>query len=153
MYTACGSDDRRGAQWAVALPIRNAAASAFDDERATIIAAGCDDFVRKPFHTDEILEMLSKHAGIRFIYEQDEAQASAYQKRTQKDDLRPAIDAIPAELMGRLGDSIELGDIKVIDSIINEIRALDTTLADVLSGLANQYQYDNLLKLLRETAQ
>jgi len=128
-------------------------ASAFDDERATIIAAGCDDFVRKPFHTDEIIEMLSKHVGIRFIYEQDVAQPSAYLKRTQKDDLRSAIDAIPAELIVRLGDSIELGDIKVIETIINEVRALDATLADALSQLANRYEYDNLLKLLRETAQ
>jgi signal transduction histidine kinase/ligand-binding sensor domain-containing protein/CheY-like chemotaxis protein len=128
-------------------------ASAFDDERATIIAAGCDDFVRKPFHTEEIIDMLSKHVGVRFIYEQDEAQASAYLKRTQKDDLRSAVEVIPGELVARLGESVELGDIKVIDKIISEIRALDAALADALSQLANRYEYDKLLKLLRETAQ
>ena len=108
-------------------------ASAFDDERATIIAAGCDDFVRKPFHTDEIIEMLSKHAGVRFVYEQDEVPAASTSKRTQKDDLRSAIDSLPADLMNRLGDSIELGDIKVIDRIINEVRGVNRVVYDISS--------------------
>ena len=97
--------------------------------------------------------MLSKHVGVQFVYEQEEASTSAYMKRSQKDDLRSAIDNIPAELIVHLGESIELGDIKVIERNIKEIRAIDTTLADALSQLADRYQYDDLLKLLRETIQ
>jgi len=40
----------------------------------------------------------------------------------------------------------------VIDQIIKEIGRLNTTLAEALSQQADQYEYDKLLKLLRETA-
>ncbi|MEJ2747617.1 MAG: PAS domain S-box protein, partial [Anaerolineae bacterium] len=45
-------------------------ASAFEEDRATILAAGCDDFVRKPFRERDIFNVLHRHLGVRFIYEE-----------------------------------------------------------------------------------
>jgi CheY-like chemotaxis protein len=44
-------------------------ASAFEEDRENALAEGCDDFVRKPFRAEELSEMLAKHLGVRFIYE------------------------------------------------------------------------------------
>lgn len=41
-------------------------ASSFEDERATVLATGCDDFLRKPFREVEVLEMMARHLGLRF---------------------------------------------------------------------------------------
>jgi CheY-like chemotaxis protein len=43
-------------------------ASAFEDERSHILAAGCDDFVGKPFRDTDIFEHMSKHLGVKYRY-------------------------------------------------------------------------------------
>jgi signal transduction histidine kinase/ActR/RegA family two-component response regulator len=43
-------------------------ASAFDDERSHILAAGCDDFLGKPFRDTDIFEHMSKHLGVKYRY-------------------------------------------------------------------------------------
>ena len=45
-------------------------ASAFEEDRHKVIAAGCDDFVRKPFREEEVCEMLERHLGVGFTYEE-----------------------------------------------------------------------------------
>jgi CheY-like chemotaxis protein/anti-sigma regulatory factor (Ser/Thr protein kinase) len=42
-------------------------AHALEEERTEILAAGCDDFIRKPYHVTEIFECLAKHLGVRYI--------------------------------------------------------------------------------------
>ncbi len=51
-------------------------ASIFEDDRALLLADGCDDFVRKPFYVADILERLARHLGLRLIYA-DKTTASA----------------------------------------------------------------------------
>ena len=48
-------------------------ATAFEEDREQILLEGCDDFVRKPFRKDEIYDMLAKHLGVRFLYEEEPA--------------------------------------------------------------------------------
>jgi CheY-like chemotaxis protein len=42
-------------------------AHALEEERTEILAAGCDDFIRKPYQVTEIFECLAKHLGVRYI--------------------------------------------------------------------------------------
>jgi len=44
-------------------------ATTFEEEREEILRAGCDDFLSKPFKESELFELMGKHLGIRFIYE------------------------------------------------------------------------------------
>jgi CheY-like chemotaxis protein len=39
-------------------------ASVLEEEKAIILSAGCDDFVRKPFNEQTIFDVLSKHLGV-----------------------------------------------------------------------------------------
>lgn len=42
--------------------------SVFEEERAVALAAGCDDFVRKPFRTEMIFEKMAEYLGVRYMY-------------------------------------------------------------------------------------
>jgi signal transduction histidine kinase len=45
-------------------------AGAFEEERQVVLALGCDDFIRKPFTRNEILEKLAEHLGAVYLYEE-----------------------------------------------------------------------------------
>jgi CheY-like chemotaxis protein len=44
------------------------AVTATNDESA-IFAAGCDDFIRKPFQSQFLLSEIAKHLGVRYLYQ------------------------------------------------------------------------------------
>jgi len=44
-------------------------ASVLEEERAVVVSAGCDDFLRKPFREDDIFKMMEQHLGVRYVYE------------------------------------------------------------------------------------
>ena len=48
-------------------------AHALEEEREPIMAAGCDDLVRKPFREQELFDALARHLRLKFIYEEGTA--------------------------------------------------------------------------------
>jgi len=51
------------------VPIIAISASALEHERSDILAAGCDDFVAKPFRESLIFAKMREHLGIEYAYE------------------------------------------------------------------------------------
>ena len=49
-------------------PIVAISAGAFDSERSRALAAGCDDFIPKPFDEEELWRVLHTHLGVQFAY-------------------------------------------------------------------------------------
>ncbi|MFM7577683.1 MAG: response regulator, partial [Microcystaceae cyanobacterium] len=43
-------------------------ASAFEEDRALVLSAGCDDFLRKPFREETLWQKMAEHLGIQFCY-------------------------------------------------------------------------------------
>ena len=43
-------------------------ASAFEEDRALVLSAGCDDFLRKPFREETLWQKMAEHLGIQFRY-------------------------------------------------------------------------------------
>ena len=44
-------------------------ASAFESQREEVLAAGVDDFLRKPYRAEEMFECIARHIGVRYVYE------------------------------------------------------------------------------------
>ncbi|MEE3717692.1 response regulator [Tumidithrix elongata RA019] len=44
-------------------------ASAFEEDRTRVLAVGCDDFIRKPYEEEVILQKLTEHLGVKYVYE------------------------------------------------------------------------------------
>jgi len=121
-------------------------ASAFEDERSIILSAGCDDFVSKPFREEEIFERLTKHLGVRYIYEES---AQVLQKpylpgrRLTRKDLV----VMPDEWVQKLHQAASECSDDGIFSLIERIPAEYTTLATTLSHLAYNFQYEEIIEL------
>jgi CheY-like chemotaxis protein len=51
-----------------ATPVIALTASLLEEEKAIVISASCDDFLRKPFTEHTTLEGLAKHLGVKYLY-------------------------------------------------------------------------------------
>ncbi|WP_300456770.1 response regulator [Accumulibacter sp.] len=122
-------------------------ASAFDDEREQVLAAGCDGFLRKPFRPDELLEMMETHLGIVYEYAEDETKGPAdlYTMAALPGVAR--LCDLPAELRDQLRDAVLCLDIQRTAELTQEVAALDSELGAWLASEAREMRYERLLKL------
>ncbi|MGD9007118.1 MAG: transporter substrate-binding domain-containing protein [Desulfobacteraceae bacterium] len=123
-------------------------ASAFQEDRLKAIDHGCNDFMSKPFREPEIFEMIKKHLGVRYVYdEKNERLEPAAPRKMYDERLIAFIDDLPVELMVRLKEATEIGDAAEIDEVIEEIRTKNVQLAEAFSALAENFAYDDILAL------
>ncbi|MBE9221168.1 response regulator [Cyanobacterium stanieri LEGE 03274] len=123
-------------------------ASVLEEEKAIILSAGCDDFVRKPFRQETIFAMLSKHLGIRFIYNQIESDKSFSHNHR---DLKPAdLLVMPQEWLNKLYQaSIDLDEQLILD-LIAQIPTTETNLIEGLKTIVNSLELDKITNLIEE---
>jgi len=123
-------------------------ASVLEEERAVVLSAGCDDFLRKPFKEHDIFDIMHKQIGVEYIYDEP-TQTSAI--KSQKNELTPDnLATLPAELLARFEEATELSEPDLIESIINEIRVQSPNLANGLAELAEMFDYDAILDLIQQ---
>jgi CheY-like chemotaxis protein len=126
-------------------------ASAFEEDRERVLLEGCDDFVRKPFREDEIFDMLAKHLGVRFVYDEEPAQPAVAQPAEAQDILTPAaLAALPAGWIADLQQATIRADLNLILNLIEQIRGQNPALADALADLARNFEYKKILTLIEQ---
>ncbi len=126
-------------------------ASAFEEERATILEAGCDDFLGKPFKESDIFEMLHKHLGISLVFEEEAQVADLGLQNDWKDALVPeTVAALPDSLLESLKKGARRADLIMLSGLIEQIREHDERLADAVHRLVEEFEYDEILALIRE---
>ncbi len=118
-------------------------ASSLEEERAVVLSAGCDDFVRKPFRDTYIFEMMHTHLGVRYVYE--EPIASEIPPEPVESSVTPEILAeLPGEWLTLFENAIIEADILILRDLIDQIRANHELLANALTTMVNGFQYDEL---------
>ena len=124
-------------------------AHALEEEREPIMAAGCDDLVRKPIREQELFGALARHLRLRFIYEKASPQESAPEAPGLA--LRPEqLDALPAELLQDLRQAVIELDTARTHALIKQVTERDASLGLALNTLVTQLDYRRLLKLLKD---
>jgi CheY-like chemotaxis protein len=131
-------------------------ASAYEEDRLKIFEAGCDDMVRKPIQREAIFEILSKHLGVRYLYETRSIEdLSSLKKpipqRLSDADSLAALRALPASLVSELRKATIIADIEQVEKGIDQIREKDNALADMLADLAYQFDYEKILSITGRT--
>ncbi|MFA6970751.1 MAG: ATP-binding protein [Gallionella sp.] len=117
-------------------------ASAFADQREEMLAAGMNDFVRKPYRPAEIFDCLERQLGVRFVREQAvHAVADSA--------LSPSSFAnLPETLCRELADGLILGDTEQLARLILRIEQQDAALAKVLARHVADFDYLPILNAL-----
>lgn len=127
-------------------------ATAFESDRSRILAEGCNDFVRKPFREAEIYNVLTQHLGVRFIYDLAQAEEPAIPAHVRvSKELNPAALARSAPAwLAQLKQATIDADRDLILALIDQIRPHDPALAEGLVALANNFDHDQILSLIKQ---
>ncbi|MBD2325434.1 response regulator [Alkalinema sp. FACHB-956] len=123
-------------------------ASAFEDDRSLILDIGCDDFVRKPFREEVIVEKLEKHLGVRFIYADMSVDLDPLALPTIRL-ASDALDSLPSAWKSQFQQAVLELNLSRMVALIHEIEAQHPTLAKTLIQMSNDFQYDQLMIFLQ----
>jgi len=111
----------------------------------------CDDFLRKPFRETDLFEMLCKHLGVRFVYEEGEWQKAKSEGQGDQDVLTlTALAGLPQKLLADLEYAVTTTDITKIVALLAEIQQHDPALANALRKLVEQFDYIKILTILQK---
>jgi len=121
-------------------------AHALEEERKPILAAGCDDVVRKPYREQELFEVMARHLGLKYVYEKEGNQLSPAGSKAAIRPERWA--ALPLELLTQLHQAAVALDTTRTLALIGRITELDASIGRLLNDLAAKLDYPRLLKLL-----
>lgn len=135
-------------------------ASALEEDREIILSEGCDDYIRKPFQELDLIQVIEKHLGARFIYERLDASETA---RTDDSEL-PSV-SLDAELraewqsqrnqigelwLEKLEGAVILGDQIEIEECAAEIDSALPQLAARIIQLGRSYEHEHILALIEQ---
>jgi len=128
-------------------------ASAFEEKRGEIIAAGCDDFVRKPFQEQVIFEKMTEFLGVRYIYEQllpvtNTAPYQRYFVRERADSFfLPLVVQMPLNWVQQLNQAANEVNEDLLFQLIEQIPETSATLADALKDLLEDFRLDRIVSI------
>lgn len=130
-------------------------ASAFEEQQASILAAGCDDLVCKPFRESTIFEKMTAHLGIEFLYaesaEPDRSFTSAADASATDLILHPSsLVSLPTEWIAALHHAALAVDGDRILQLIEQLPITHQALAQGLTELVHRFEFDAILELAQE---
>ena len=124
-------------------------ASVLEEERAVILSAGCDDFMRKPFREEDIFAAMGKHLGVRYIYADPTAESVAGVGDSSQEVLTPEdLASLSPDWIAQFKQNILSVDMDAIASSIAQMGSVNPSLADRLEDCINNFEYDKILNII-----
>ena len=133
-----------GDGWRREVRIVGLSASAFAHEQEDVLAAGMDDFLRKPFRREEIFAVMARQLGVRYSY----AEAQPVPSLNPSPIFEADLSTVPQELRDDLESAVIRLESGRIREVIDRMAQYDPRLGEVLSHAAERLQYTRILKAL-----
>ncbi len=119
-------------------------ASVLEDERAKILAAGCNDLIFKPLHPGILFAKMAEHLGVRYLY----ADSVIAPTEPEPAPLTPAdLKVMPAAWIHQLTLAAQSCDDEHVCQLIQQIPPQEGVLADALLRLAKDFQFHKITAL------
>lgn len=130
-------------------PVIAFSASAMEHEKEKILESGFDGFIAKPFEHGKLIAVLESLLGVEFISEEGPAEELSRPEREGETGLA-ALSGLPSEIRNGLWSALERGDDESALKVVDEIKRFDAALATAVARAVSRYEFDRLLRLLRE---
>ena len=130
------------------IPIIALTASALEGYKNKIETLGIQGYISKPFREAELFGTIGKVLGISYEYE-DEMPLPQNVYILDEETVAADIDKLPEGLKLQMLNAAAVADINLLKNLISSIHHDYAKLALHLMNLAKNYDYDNLLKLLK----
>lgn len=128
------------------------ASDAREEERANILAAPWDGWIRQPFHTEELLAEIAIHLRVRYVYEAYPV-PSCLPLETEQSlvFLKPdELAALPSEWLQHLYGAVEAADTRQVFQLLEELPAPHAAIGQAIAGQIEDFHFDRILDLLDE---
>jgi signal transduction histidine kinase/CheY-like chemotaxis protein len=123
-------------------------ASTLEEEKAVVLSAGCDDFVRKPFREEVIFEKMAQHLGVRYVYEEN---LSASTNLANLDKLTAeALAMMPDEWLEELSYAAGVVNNQLIAQLLTQIPQEQQNLAQNIQKQVDNFDFDRLMNLAKK---
>ena len=131
-------------------------ANAFEEDRAAVLEAGCDDFVRKPFQEEVIFELMAQYLGIRYRFEDNDGETERDRAPVANQPVSPtkldlpackaALQTMPAEWVKALQQAAQQVDGDLVNNLLVQIPDDRADIANTLSDWVNNFRFDRILE-------
>lgn len=124
-------------------------ASAFEEQRGNILAAGCNDLVRKPFREEVLFDKIAEHLGMQYVYEDNWHSASGQLKRTTESYMLKAeeLTVMSVEWIHQLHQAATRVNSKLVLQLLDQIPEEHHLLVQTLKDLVDNYRFDTIVDL------
>ncbi len=125
-------------------------ASVLEEEKDVILSIGCDDFIRKPFQQQTILETLEKHLGVQYLYAETESMLPTNSTPgSPREELKTQdLTCMPRSWINDLYNAALEADTTQVMQLITTIPSTETALTQSLNKLARQFKFEQLIELI-----
>lgn len=97
---------------------------------------------------EEIFQAMARHLGVRYVYEESYSSSNCDPK-VEAIMTREAFLAISAPLVSNLAQAIEIADLDLMETILEQIKKENPDLAKGITICLDNFQYDKLLNFIR----
>ncbi len=123
-------------------------ASALEEDAETILKAGCDAIIHKPFRESEIFQALQQHLGIHFTVQvQRPIRHTSVIKQPVGNLRQSLLESMPRAWIAQAHDAAQKVDNPVLLLLITEIPENHDTLRDALIHLVKNFRCDVIFEL------
>ncbi|MCT7952520.1 PAS domain S-box protein [Ancylothrix sp. C2] len=126
-------------------------ASAFEEDRKMVLEAGCDDFIRKPFQQDVLLEKISQHLKVSYIYEESpppNSDSHTPPKTITPEDIKHYLSQMPVEWIEQVYRASCQGSDDIIFELLAEVTPELSDLKNTFADLADNFQFEKIMQLI-----
>ncbi len=123
-------------------------ALAMKSDRDRALAAGCDDFLSKPFQESELFDQLAQHLGVRYLYaEREEARTPSKVMLASPAELKSYLAQMPQAWVEQMQEAALLGSRNQVMQLIEQIPADKSVLAQAITQRLTRFDYESILAI------
>jgi CheY-like chemotaxis protein len=126
-------------------------ASTLEEEKAVVLSAGCDDFVRKPFKENILFEKMTQYLGVKYLYRELNP-LDQLNPETVEPFSAQALTVMPTAWLQQLAEAAASTSSKKIAQLLLEIPPEQSSLAQAIQQQVDEFEFDCIMSFAQAAA-